>query len=88
MKLYQQNLFGGEEEAKPKPFVHGQFFLFKKKNRYRYATDENNCAGCRHSHMVPTGGRRVRKCRLMGESSSVASDVSIRMVCNLFRRVE
>lgn len=75
------DLFGGET-----PIIenhHGQYKKFRLVHRYRKATEKMNCSNCSHSFMSEGNSKKYRKCDYMGNTCSVATDVSRNCVCNL-----
>lgn len=87
--ILQPDLFGGESvviSAVP----HGIYARYKGKTAYRIGTRDRNCATCRYGFLVerPRSYRRYRKCAKMGDSSSTATDVSRKMVCNNWEKTE
>lgn len=80
MTVKHPDLFGGETPViKP---TRSPYQEFKRVNRYRKAEGDENCGNCGYSFQRGHGRKKWRKCRLMGCSFSVATDVSYRKVCD------
>lgn len=82
------NLFGGENEIleAPKSFTQlSKYQKFKAMNHYRKAEGEKKCGNCA-SHLG--GGyhdKQYHKCKLIGLSHSMATDIRVGHVCDLHK---
>lgn len=74
------------ETVKPKP--RGRFNIWKTENNYRKSSGEQKCKVCQHSERHRDRSKFFWKCRIMGISSSEASDIRAGHVCNRFKREE
>jgi hypothetical protein len=59
--------------------------IWKAKTNYRKADGKNNCSNCKYSRQITAGMKTYRKCINLGETNSVKTDVSRKMVCNLHK---
>jgi hypothetical protein len=78
MNYTQPDLFGGESRvikvrASKKDLLN-----------YRKAEGKENCSNCKRSFMVEGGNKNYRKCELIGNSASEATDVSRMCVCGRY----
>jgi len=79
-----ENLFGEMVDIKP-PEPEGyksQYQIFKKKNRYRLANDNLKCKNCLNCEGWSYHDKTYYKCKLMGFSSSEATDIRLKNVCD------
>jgi hypothetical protein len=82
------DLFGGETGMVVSAGRQSSYQAFKARNCYRPATGGCNCGTCKIGYQNELHDKRHRKCTLLGESHSPATDVSRRMVCNLYQPVQ
>jgi hypothetical protein len=68
--------------------VHGKFKKIKFNLNYRKTFDKSNCANCKNSYQIRTNDKTFRKCKLIGESSSISSDVSKNYVCDNYLKTD
>jgi len=71
-------------DVAPKPLL-GKFKSWKAKNQYRKTKGDRRCGTCRN--LTEEGGNTANyfKCKLMGISSSAATDIRKSYVCNLWK---
>lgn len=80
MNELQPDLFGGESR------VVGSRASKKELLNYRKADGKENCSNCKHSYLVKGNTKLYRKCELIGNSASEATDVSRMCVCGRYER--
>ena len=77
------DLFGNEEPAKPRP--HHGYKLTKYIRRYKRSNDKiRRCKTCIHLAYTNPNGKRYYKCKLIGITTSEATDIRLRDVCDLW----
>lgn len=79
-----KDLFGNEiNETMPRP--HHGYKLLKHIRQYRLSDSKTRrCKFCRHRVQVWGNTRQYHKCRLIGITSSEATDIRLRNVCILW----
>lgn len=79
------NLFGEmQQELKPANKFVSEYQKWKARNNYRDAVDKKSCKSCEHRLRVHYHDKIYHKCNLMGVSSSEATDIRLKKVCDLF----
>jgi hypothetical protein len=88
-KMKVLNLFGEmqEMELPKKPYPPSVYQQFKINNHYRLGTKERRCKLCEHSRRKVLA-KTYYKCVMMGCSSSPASDIRLKNVCDKFEKDE
>lgn len=79
--IRQTNLFGGDDPAVDPPNTSSYYARWRLEHLYRAADGEENCGNCGRGYQARYHDKRYRKCALLGDSRSSASDVSRRCVC-------
>ena len=85
--MKQEGLFNEEVEMNVVKVVRGQYADFKRENHFRKGHLRNCCKWCEHLRTVDTYGKKYFKCKMMGISSSAASDVRASSLCDKFEEL-
>jgi len=65
--------------------VLGKYKIFKANNHYQKSKNpDRQCPYCKHFLIMQTHEKKYFKCKIMGNSSSSASDIRDGHVCDLF----
>ncbi len=80
------DLFGQDQRYSPEPKRSSCYQIFKRNNHYRRAArkSDEKCRHCVHHKINSSFDRPYHKCEMMGISSSVASDILVKNVCDKF----
>lgn len=76
------DIFGGETESKSP--VRGKYNIIKARIHYRLGTKEKCCKHCSSKMRIRYNDKTYYKCKNIGCSASEASDIRLKMVCDLF----
>ena len=80
-----KDLFGNDYNENEFIKCNSQYQKFKYVNNYRVSEREvDKCLVCKHSCHIQGNVKKYYKCRLLGVSSSEATDIRLRNVCDLF----
>jgi len=91
MKTFQQQLFGGEIDTDDiiVPSGHSPYLDFKRRYNYRRSRlglyDRKCCGTCAKFIKYDYHDKTYFKCRLIGMSNSVATDIRKSNTCNAWR---
>jgi len=85
--MKQKDLFGNIVEVNPEKPVKpkSKYQQFKADNSYRKGID-SFCKDCQNFRMYDYHNKFYRKCVLLGESHSTATDIKAGWVCDKFIR--
>ena len=81
-----RDLFGVEVPDIPLAPARGKYEAFKRRNNYRKADGERWCGKCEYFVTIDYHNKTYFKCRWMGCSASVASDIRKFNVCDVFHK--
>lgn len=83
MKPYKQiNIFGGEDELKDYS-GESSYQKFKRYEHYRVSESPfKTCKNCVNRKSFEYHNKNYHKCNLIGHSSSTATDIRLRNVCD------
>ena len=87
--MKQINLFGELQEFNDKKESNSPYISFKKRNNYHKAINKYACCKtCKYCLKKWGNTSNYYKCELIGVSSSEATDIRVRNVCNLWDKGE
>lgn len=86
-RLKMKNLFGEEQSLDVEKPITGHFKKWRARNNYRIGSKIFCCGNCIRLHSYEYHDKIYHKCLLQGVSASEASDIRLKMVCNLVEKI-
>lgn len=85
----ERSLFGGDEEFQDVKKFISHYQKVKKQMRFRVSdVIGKSCKNCQNLTGVSHGGRAYYKCKLIGNSSSNATDIRLKNLCDEWKLKE
>ena len=81
-----KSLFGDDIPEVADKVKTGYCEIWKAQNRYRRSDRKERCSSCEQFIRCEHHGRVYLKCRLLGVSRSVATDIRVSCICSQYKR--